>query len=33
MKSVDVISDSYAEYIEDSNENDPKFKFGNHVRI
>ena len=33
MKPVDVTSDSYAEYIEDSNEKDPKFKVGDHVRI
>ena len=29
----DVTSDSYAEYIEDSNEKNPKFKVGNHVSI
>ena len=34
IKPVDVISDSYAEYNEDSKfEKDPKFKVGNHVRI
>ena len=33
MKPVDVISDSYAEYNEDSNKKDPKFKVGDHVRI
>ena len=33
MKPIDVTSDSYAEYNEDSNEKDPKFKVGNHVRI
>ena len=33
MKPVDVTSDSYAEYNEDSNEKDPKFKVGDHVRI
>ena len=33
MKPIDVKSDSYAEYNEDSNENDPKFKVGDHVRI
>ena len=33
MKSIDVISDSYAEYNEDSNEKEPKFKVGDHVRI
>ena len=30
---VDVISDSFAEYNEESNEKDPKFKVGDHVRI
>ena len=33
MKPIDVISDFYAEYNEDSNEKDPKFKVSNHVRI
>ena len=33
MKLIDVTSDSYAEYNEDSNEKDPKFKVGDHVRI
>ena len=33
MKPVDVIDDSYAEYNEDSNKEDPKFKVGDHVRI
>ena len=33
MKPFDVTSDSYAKYIEDSNEKDPKFKVGHHVRI
>ena len=33
MKPIDVKSDSYAEYNKDSNENDPKFKVGDHVRI
>ena len=33
MKTVDVRSDSYAEYNEDSNEKGPKFKVGDHVRI
>ena len=33
MKPVDVTSDSYAEYNEDSNGKDPKFKVGDHVRI
>ena len=33
MKPIDVTSDSYAKYNEDSNENDPKFKVVNHFRI
>ena len=33
MKPIEVTSDSYAEYNEDSNKNDPKFKVGDHVRI
>ena len=33
MKPIDVTFDSYAEYNEDSNKKDPKFKVGNHVRI
>ena len=33
MKPIDVTSDSYAEYNKDSNEKDPKFKVGDHVRI
>ena len=33
MKPIDVISDSYAEYNVHSNDKDPKFKIGNHVRI
>ena len=33
MKPIDVKSDSYAEYNEDSNKKDPKFKVGDHVRI
>ena len=33
MKPVDVTSSSYAEYNEDSNKKDPKFKVGDHVRI
>ena len=33
MKPVEVTSGSYAEYNEDSNENQPKFKIGDHVRI
>ena len=33
MKPVDVKSDSFAEYIEKSNEKDPKFKVGDNVKI
>ena len=33
MKPVDVGHDSFAECNEESNENDPKFKIGDHVRI
>ena len=33
MKPVNNTSDCYAEYSEDSNEKDPKFKVGDHVRI
>ena len=33
MKPVDVKSDSFAKYNEESNEKDPKFKVGDHVRI
>ena len=33
MKPIDVTNDSYAEYNEDSNKKDPKFKVGDHVRI
>ena len=33
MKTIDVKSDSFAEYNEESNEKDPKFKVGDHVRI
>ena len=33
MEPIDVTSDSYAEYNEGSNEKDPKFKVGDHVRI
>ena len=33
MKPVDVTSESYAEYNEDSYKKDPKFKIGDHVRI
>ena len=33
MKPIDVTSDSYAEYNENFNKKDPKFKAGDHVRI
>ena len=33
MKPIDVTANSYAEYNEDFNKNDPKFKVGDHVRI
>ena len=33
IKPIDVTSDSYAEYNENSNKKDPKFKVGDHVRI
>ena len=33
MKPIDVKSDSYDEYNEDSNVIKPKFKVGDHVRI
>ena len=33
MKPTDVKSDSFAEYSEESNEKDPRFKVGDHVRI
>ena len=33
MKPVDVKSDSFAEYNEECNEKDPKFRTGDHVRI
>ena len=32
MKPIDVTDDSYAEYNEDFNKKDPKFKVGDHVR-
>ena len=32
MKPIDVTSDSYTEYDEDSNENKPKFKLADRVR-
>ena len=33
MKPIDNTDDSYAEYNEDFNKKDPKFKVGDHVRI
>ena len=33
MKPLDVGDDSFAEYSEESNEKDPKFKVGDHIRI
>ena len=33
MKPIDVTDDSYAEYNEDFNKKDPKFKVRDHVRI
>ena len=33
MKPIDVGVDSFAEYNEESDEKDPKFKVGDHVRI
>ena len=33
MKPIDAKSDSFVEYNEESNEKDPKFKIGDHVRI
>ena len=33
MKPIEVTSDSYVEYSEDSNEKDPKLKIGDRVRI
>ena len=33
MKPIDVTSDSYAEYNEDSNEKDSKFKVADHDKI
>ena len=33
MKPIDVKSDSFAEYNEESNEKDPQFKVNDHVRI
>ena len=33
MKPLDVKSDSFTKYNKESNEKDPKFKIGDHVRI
>ena len=33
MRPIDVTTDFYAEYNEDSNKKDPKFKVGDRVRI
>ena len=33
MKPIDVTNNSYAEYNEESNKKNPKFKVGDHVRI
>ena len=33
MQPIDVKSDFFAEYNKESNEKDPKFKVGDHVRI
>ena len=33
MKPIDVGDNSFAEYNEESNEKDPKFKLDDHVRI
>ena len=33
MKPIDVKGDSFAEYNEESNKKDPKFKIGSHVSI
>ena len=33
MKPIDVKNDCFAEYNEDYNEKDPKFKVGDHVKI
>ena len=32
MKLIDAKNDSFTEYIEESNERDPKFKVGYHIR-
>ena len=33
IKPIDFTDDSYADYNEDFNKKDPKFKIGDHVRI
>ena len=33
MKPIHVTNDSFAEYNEESNKKDPKFKIGDHVKI
>ena len=33
MKPIDVKNDSFAEYNEESNKKDPKFRVGDHARI
>ena len=33
MKPIDITDDSYAEYNENFNKKDPKFKVGDHVRV
>ena len=33
IKPIDARDDSFAKYNEESNEKDPKFKVGDHVRI
>ena len=33
MKLINVKNDTFAEYNEESNEKDPKFKVGDHVKI
>ena len=33
MKPIDDMDDSYAEYNENPNKTDPKFKVGDHIRI
>ena len=33
MKPIDVTYDSFAQYNEESNKKDPKFKVGDHLRV